>query len=106
MLIVAVAPAAAGSWGAGLRASLGGAWGALAAVPAVVVGSVGIDLLAGWPPTRLLRVALGAAVTGIKRAWRWLVTTRETAKRRAAFQADVAQARRALVELGRDLEAL
>lgn len=105
-VIVAVAPAAAGSWGAGLRASLGGAWGALAAVPAVVVGSVGIDLLAGWPPTRLLRVALGAAVTGIKRAWRWLVTTRETAKRRAAFQADVAQARRALVELGRDLEAL
>ncbi len=105
-LVVAALPGAAGSWGASLRAWLGGAWGALAAVPAVVVGSVGVDLLAGWPPTRLLRVTLGAAITGLKRTWRWLVRTRETAKRRAAFQADVAQARRALVDLGHDLVAL
>jgi len=105
-LVVAGLPDAAGSWGGNLRAWLGGAWGALAAVPAVVVGSVGVDLLAGWPPTRLLRMVLGAIITGLKRTWRWLVRTRETAKRKAAFQADVAQARRALADLGRDLEAL
>ncbi len=105
-VIAAAWPGAAGAWGLGLRERLGGAWGALAAVPAVVIASIGVDLLAGWPPTRLLRAALAAVVTGMKRTWRWLVTTREAARRRAAFQADVALARRALTELGRDLEAL
>jgi len=105
-VVAAASPAAAGGWGRGLREWLGGAWGALAAVPAVVIASVGLDLLAGWPPTRLLRAGLAALVTGLKRAWRWLVATRETARRRAAFQADVALARRALTEVGRDLEAL
>lgn len=105
-MLAAAAPAAAGAWGASLRAWLGGAWGVLAAVPAVVVGSVGIDLLAGWPPTRLLRVALGGLVTALKGLWRWLVQVRTTAKRRAGFQADVAQVRRGLTDLTRDLDAL
>ncbi|MBX3141004.1 MAG: hypothetical protein KF875_09660 [Trueperaceae bacterium] len=105
-VLAAAAPAAAGAWGASLRAWLGGAWGVLAAVPAVVVGSVGIDLLAGWPPTRLLRVALGGLVTALKGLWRWLVQVRTTAKRRAGFQADVAQVRRGLTDLTRDLDAL
>ncbi len=105
-VLAAAAPAPAGAWGASLRASFGGAWGVLAAVPAVVVGSVGIDLLAGWPPTRLLRVALGGLVTALKGLWRWLVKVRTTAKRKAGFQADVAQARRGLTDLTRDLDAL
>ncbi len=105
-VLAAAVPPAAGAWGAALRASLGGAWGVLAAVPAVVVGSVGIDLLAGWPPTRLLRVVLGGLVAALKSLWRWLVQVRTTAKRRAAFQADVAQVRRGLTDLTRDLDAL
>lgn len=105
-VVAAAWPGAAGGWGSSLREWLGGAWGALAAVPAVMVLSVGVDLLLGWPPTRLLRMGLSAAVTGLKRTWRWLVLTRESAKRRAAFQADVALARRALGEVSRDLEAL
>lgn len=105
-ITVGVAPAATGAWGAGLRLGLGSLWGTLAALPAVVVATVGVDLLLGWPPTRLLRSALRATFGAIKRAWRWLTATRRELRRRAAFQADVAQARRALADLDRDLQAL
>ncbi len=103
---VALATPITGSWGAALRASVAGNWGMLAAVPAVVIASVGIDLLLGWPPTRLLRSALLSVITGIKRAWSWFSRNRRAWRHRAAFRADVALVRKALLDLSADLEAL
>lgn len=103
---VGLAPTATGVWGAQLRATLGATWGTLAALPAVVVATIGIDLLAGWAPTRLLRAVLRGVFGAIRRAWKWLSDTRRQLRKRAAFQADVAQARKALGEIDRDLQAL
>ncbi len=103
---VGLAPTATGVWGVQLRATLGATWGTLAALPAVVVATIGIDLLAGWAPTRLLRAVLRGVFGAIRRAWKWLSDTRRQLRKRAAFQADVAQARKALGEIDRDLQAL
>jgi S-DNA-T family DNA segregation ATPase FtsK/SpoIIIE len=105
-VLAGVVPGSTGAWGQGLRQALGPTWGTLAAVPAVVVATVGVDLLLGWPPTRLLRQFLRGLIGGLRRAWQWLAETRRRVRQRAAFQADVAQSRRALTELDRDLQAL
>jgi len=103
---VGLVPGATGSWGAGVRRTLGATWGTLAAVPAVVLATVGMDLLLGWAPTRLLRGVLRRVIGGIRRSWSWLTETRKKVRKRAAFQADVALARRGLTDIDRDLQAL
>ncbi len=102
----AVAPQVAGAWGAGLRATLGQAWGFLAALPAVVVATLGVDLLAGFTPTKTLRTALGAAAGFLRRAFDGAMQARGRARERAGLHADAAQLRRGLGELDKDLQAL
>ncbi len=102
----AVAPQVAGAWGAALRASVGQAWGFLAALPAVVVATIGIDLLAGWTPTKALRTVLGAIAGFLRRTFDGAMQARGRARERAGLHADAAQIRRGLGELDKDLQAL
>jgi S-DNA-T family DNA segregation ATPase FtsK/SpoIIIE len=105
-LTMLVAPEATGAWGAALRGALTGAAGALAYLPAVLLVTLGVELIAGWAPTLVVRRALAALLRGgrtaAKAAWR----ARARARARAAFRADVARVRRELQELDRDLAAL
>jgi DNA segregation ATPase FtsK/SpoIIIE, S-DNA-T family len=104
--VMLFAPGAAGSLGVSARAALTGAAGALAAVPAFVLLTLGLDLILGLRPTRILRGLLRALVRLVRSSWNGLVSWRARARQRAAFLADVAQVRRALAELNRDLAAL
>src|SRR5690606_36986872 len=79
-LLAAIAPQVAGSWGVGLRASLGRSWGTLAVIPAVVVATLGFDLLLGWPPTTLLRGALRSLAQLVRGAYRTAADARHRAK--------------------------
>jgi S-DNA-T family DNA segregation ATPase FtsK/SpoIIIE len=97
---------AAGSWGLGLRSSLGRAWGTLAVIPAVVVATLGVDLLLGWRPLKLLTGVLRFAAAGIKSVYQWAAAARLSAKSRAAFLADAAVIRRGMTELDKDLRSL
>jgi len=112
-LLAAVAPqgsdgqvGAAGSWGLGLRGSLGRSWGTLALIPAVVVTSLGLDLLLGWRPLKLLTGSLRAVAAGIKVLYQGAAAARLSARSRAAFRADAAVVRRGMTELERDLRSL
>ncbi|MEJ2290770.1 MAG: DNA translocase FtsK, partial [Deinococcales bacterium] len=105
-VVVVLAAPHTGRYGLALRASLTGAWGALAIIPALFVASVGWDLLLGLTPTRLTRSLLLTLVKSVRGEGRGLWQARRRAKERAAFRADVALARRALQELDRDLQAL
>jgi len=104
-VVVAVAAAHTGRYGSALRASLTGAWGALAVVPALFVASVGLDLVLGRAPTFLTRSFLLAVVKAVRGLGKGLWRARRKAKERAAFRADVAQVRKALQELDADLHA-
>ena len=105
-VVVAVAAAHTGRYGLALRASLTGAWGALAVAPALFVASVGLDLVLGRVPTYLTRSLLLAVVKAVRGFGKGLWRARRTARERAAFRADVALVRKALQELDRDLHAL
>jgi len=112
-LLAAIAPidgdgqvGVAGSWGLGLRESLGVSWGTLALVPAFVVATLGIDLLLGWRPLRLVTGMLRAVAAGVKATYQWAAATRSRAKDRAAFLADAAVVRRGLSDLDKDLKSL
>jgi S-DNA-T family DNA segregation ATPase FtsK/SpoIIIE len=112
-LLAAVAPqgaegqvGAAGSWGLGLRTSLGRAWGTLALIPAIVIATLGMDLLLGWRPLRLLTGVLRAAAAGVKSLYQGAAAARLSAKSRAAFFADAAVIRRGMTELDKDLRSL
>jgi DNA segregation ATPase FtsK/SpoIIIE, S-DNA-T family len=104
--VMLAAPAATGSWGVALRAALTGSAGALAAVPAFVLLTLGIELVLGLRPTRIVRGLLRALVRLTRFGWNGLLAWRRRARTRAGFLADVAQVRHALVELDRDLAAL
>ena len=99
-------PEAAGSLGVSGRAAFTGAAGALAAVPAFVLLTIGLDLVFALKPTRILRGLLRAVVRLVRAAWKGLLAWRVRARSRAAFAADVAKVRRTLNELNRDLAAL
>ncbi len=105
-LLMLVAPGLSGEWGMALRSALTGAAGALAYLPALLLLSFGLELVAGWPLTSIARRALAATIRGLravaKAGWR----ARNRARARAAFRADVARVRRELLELDRDLAAL
>src|SRR5690606_20365441 len=112
-LLAAVAPqggegqvGVAGSWGLALRDTLGRSWGTLALIPALVVATVGIDLLVGWRPLRLMTGMLRAAAAGAKTLFQGAAAARLSAKNRAAFLADAAAIRRGMSELDKDLRSL
>ena len=112
-LLAAVAPqggegqvGVAGSWGLALRDTLGRSWGTLALIPALVVATVGIDLLVGWRPLRLMTGMLRAAAAGAKTLFQGAAAARLSAKNRAAFLADAAVIRRGMSELDKDLRSL
>ncbi len=104
--LMIVWPGHAGGYGVRLRATLTGAWGTLTVVPALFVASLGLELLLSLPPTRIARNLLLAIVQAVRTMGRGLLDARRRARARAAFSADVAQVRRALGELDRDLAAL
>jgi DNA segregation ATPase FtsK/SpoIIIE, S-DNA-T family len=108
--VMLAAPDLAGTWGAALLRVLSGSAGALAGVlagvPAFLLLTVGIDLIAGLRPTRIVRGLIRATARLTRLVWALLLAWRTRARRRAAFAADVAHVRRALVELDRDLSAL
>jgi len=105
-LLMLLAPAEAGTWGAALRGSLAGAAGVLAFVPAVLLLGLGIELMLGWRPSTILRTVLRTLVRVLRAVSRGLWQARVRARARAAFRADVARVRRELRELDRDLAAL
>src|SRR5690606_22218422 len=112
-LLAAVAPqggegqvGAAGSWGLALRDTLGRSWGTLALIPALVIATVGIDMLLGWRPLKLLTGVLRAAAAGTKTLFQGAAAARHSAKTRAAFLADAAVIRRGMTELDKDLLSL
>ena len=104
--VMLIAPQAAGSLGVAARAALTGAAGGLAAVPAFVLVTLGLDLVFGLRPTRILRGLVRALVRLVRFLWNALMAWRVRARRRAAFQADVAKVRRSLHDIARDLAAL
>ncbi|MBW6457287.1 MAG: hypothetical protein K0A98_15505, partial [Trueperaceae bacterium] len=105
-LLMLLAPARAGTWGAALRGSLTGAGGVLAYVPAVLLLGLGVELMLGWRPSTILRAVLRAVIRALRTVTRAAWQARVRARARAAFRADVARVRRELRELDRDLAAL
>ncbi len=106
LLLMLFSPASSGLWGERLRASLAGATGWLALVPALLVLSLGVELLLGWPPTRLARGATRRSVQAVRHGATGLLSARRRLKSRAAFGADVALAQRGLRDIDKDLAAL
>jgi S-DNA-T family DNA segregation ATPase FtsK/SpoIIIE len=105
-LLMLIQPEVSGQWGQNLRQALTGAAGVLSYLPALFVASVGLDLIAGKPPTNLTRGVVRSVAASIRRAFKGFMATRKRLKEQAAFSADVALAQTALRELDRDLEAL
>ena len=99
-------PGTTGAWGAGLRAVLTGAAGALAYPPSFLLVTIGLDLIVGWVPTRIARTLLVRLFLGVRKALRVALEIRSRAKAHAAFHADVALVRGALRDLDQDLIAL
>jgi len=95
-----------GSWGQALRASVGSGVGILALVVAILVISVGLDILLAYPPTTLLRSGTRRSVLGVQRAVSGGRTVRRKVKDRAAFRADVALLKKRLRGLSHGLNAL
>jgi len=105
LLVTLVRPALGGSWGEALHAAIQVA-GALSYLLALLIVSLGLELLLQRPPTSLLRAGVKGSVQGVQRALRGGMRLRRRAKAKAAFHADVSLARRALRELQGDLGAL
>ncbi len=99
-------PGTTGAWGAGLRAVLTGAAGALAYLPTFLLVTIGLDLIVGWVPTRIARTLLVRLFLGVRKALRVALEIRGRAKAHATFHADVALVRGALRDLDQDLIAL
>lgn len=105
-LVMLAAPELAGEWGRALRASLAGAAGVLAYLPAVLVLGLGVELLVGLRPSTIARTLTTAVVRALRAVGRAAWRARVRARARAAFRADVGRVRRELRELDRDLAAL
>jgi hypothetical protein len=75
-----------GRGAAGLAA---GAAGVLAFLPAVLLVGLGVELIVGWRPSRIVRTALGAGDRGPAGRHPGLWRARVRARARAAFRADV-----------------
>ena len=104
--LLLIRPDLSGRWGEAVRAQLTGATGGLAYLGAVLALTLGIELIVGWRPMRIVQSAVIALALGIRAVWRAAAATRRRLKERANFRADVALVRRDLQDLDRDLEAL
>ncbi len=105
-LLMLALPASSGGWGVSLRAALAGVAGVLAYTPAVVLVTLGIEMMLALPPTRILRRSLGVLLRATRGAFLTALAARNQAKVRAGFFADVALVRKAMNVLDRDLVAL
>ncbi len=99
-------PAQAGALGLELRAVLGDVMGVTLVIPAVILVTLGLDVLFGFRPTRIVRGTLLALGSALARTWRFASATRRQVKARAAFRADVALVRGEVQSVARDLNAL
>lgn len=106
LLLMLIYPAASGRWGLTLRGALAGATGWLGYPVALLIISLGAELVLAWPPTRIARSVLRRGVDGVRQTYKALLRARNHARERAAFGADVALLRNRLTELDRDLAAL
>lgn len=105
-MLMLARPELSGLWGMRLRQLLTGAAGALSYLPALLLASIGIDVIRGHTPTALARSAVRAAAGSVRRAWKGFLALRRRLKAQAAFNADVALAKQALRQLDQDLAAL
>ncbi|MDZ7703801.1 MAG: DNA translocase FtsK [Trueperaceae bacterium] len=106
LLVMLMVPGSSGSWGQALRTLVTGATGWLAYLAALLVVSVGLELIFAWPPTSLARRALRWLLETAQTLWHRAAKTRRELRTRAAFYADVALVRRELRQLGDDLVVL
>ncbi len=105
-LLILARPEVSGIWGQGLRAYVAGATGWLAYLLALFIFSLGLELILAWRPTRILRTLARWGVQALRRSFKLFMRWRSSAKKRAAFYADVTLARAALKDLKLDLSAL
>ena len=105
-LATAIVPAWAGTWGVAARAAVTGPAGAALAVPALLLVTFGIEAMAGWTPTRIVRATVRGLARATRRTWRAAAAGRRAVKARAAFRADVALVRGEVVRVAKDLDAL
>ena len=108
LLVSLVQPAGlrGGAWGQALREGVGGGVGIFALIVAIIVISVGIDILLAYPPATLLLTGTRRSVLGVQQAVRGGKAVRREVKDRAAFKADVALLKGRLRGLSQSLEAL
>ena len=108
LLISLVQPAGlrGGAWGQALREGVGGGVGIFALIVAIIVISVGVDILLAYPPTTLLLTGTRKSVLGVQRAVRGSKAVRREVKDRAAFRADVTLLKGRLRGLSHNLDAL
>ena len=101
-----LAPALAGSWGQLIRGQVAGVAGGVAVIPALLVVTLGLELIFDLAPTTIVRVAAIRIVQAVRVTFKSAMAARRRAKARAAFYADVALERGKLTELDKDLRAL
>ncbi|MEX2534939.1 MAG: DNA translocase FtsK [Trueperaceae bacterium] len=106
LVLALLLPAPAGAWGEALRAQVAGAAGGFAVLPALLVVTLGIEIIMRWRPTLIVRVGAIRIVQTVRSSYKSAVAARRRARERAAFHADVALERGKLVELDKDLRAL
>ncbi len=104
-VFIVVYPASTGRWGLGMRSSLAGL-GWMMLIPAFFVGTVGLDVLAGFRPTRVARGLTRRLLEGLKYGFESFLAWRQDLKTYANFNADVVLARNDLNDLDKDLQAL
>ena len=85
---------------------MAGATGILAYLIALLVMSLGLELLLAQPPTSLLRRGATRNALSIQQGFGALIRARRAARAKAAFHADVSLVRRDLKALVKDLIAL
>ena len=106
LLVSLLAPALGGAWGRLLHSSVGGATGVLASALALLIILIGIDISLKLAPTTLLRRGFQRGAQGAQRAFHGGASARRKVKARAAFNADVALAKKRLRGLSGNLSAL
>ncbi len=105
-LLALLRPNLSGAWGDLFQSQVTGATGALAYLLAILVVSLGLELLLAQPPTSLLRRGARRTALGIQQSFGAFVKARRVAKAKAAFHADVSLVRRDLRNLVKDLTTL
>jgi S-DNA-T family DNA segregation ATPase FtsK/SpoIIIE len=104
-VFIVIRPDWTGRWGLGMRSGLAGL-GWLALIPAFFIGTIGLDVLAGFKPTRVARGLIRRLLEGLKHTFESFLEWRGKLKAYANLQADKVLARNDLQDLEKDLQAL